>query len=114
MWLTRDTALTSPLTSEDISFNTILTAQTVEHLTPMTFDCQCSGTPYTSGDPTAPPSVTWLRDGRPIIDGDRFEVGGYSYHSKLLGYKLYPKSLEWYYNYQVILYDISYSKLLKW
>ncbi|XP_063688594.1 hemicentin-1-like isoform X4 [Bolinopsis microptera] len=58
---------------EDISFNTVLTEQTVEHLTPLTFDCQCSGTPYTSGDPTAPPSVLWLRDGQPIVDGKRFK-----------------------------------------
>ena len=63
-----------PPISEDISFNTVLTEQTVEHLTPLTFDCQCSGTPYTSGDPTAPPSVLWLRDGQPIVDGKRFKV----------------------------------------
>ena len=50
----------------------------MEHLTPLTFDCQCSGTPYTSGDPTAPPSVLWLRDGQSIVDGDRFKVRLYT------------------------------------
>ena len=60
--------------SEDIVFETELSSKTVEHVVPLTFDCQCSGTPFTSGDPTAPPSVMWLRDGIPIIDGKDFKV----------------------------------------
>ena len=38
------------------------------------------GTPYTSGDPTAPPSVLWLRDGESIVDGDRFKVKTHFYY----------------------------------